>query len=108
MDTFTFLVMVFLMWMLLQSGQTWLVWVIAAIMVVTMRSISGTIMVLAVVGVLYYLTVGGLTELIPFAVLGLVIAALALGIGGKPEQPEYYSPDMGGYGGMLGGVEGGY
>ncbi len=109
MDTFTFLVMIFLMWMILQAGQAWLVWVIAAIMVVTMRSVSGTVMVLGVVGVLYYLTTEGLTELIPFAVLGLVIVALALGIGGKQEQPEYYSPDMGGYEGMFGGGgEGGY
>jgi hypothetical protein len=89
-----------IMMLALQYDQYWLVLAIVAIMIITMRSVGTTVLLIVALGTLYFLK-GNMEPYWPFVFFGLIILALALGVGGKPEQPEYYSPDM--YSGLMGG-----
>ena len=100
MDTFTFMIALVLMMLAVQFEQNWLVLAIVVIMILSMRSVGTTILLVVSVAVVYFLK-GSMEPYWPFVFFGLIILALALGVGGKPEQPEYYSPDM--YSGLMGG-----
>lgn len=102
MDTFTFAMSVVLMMIALQFNQNWLVFGVISLMILTMRSFSGTIIMIAT-GVVLYLFKESLHAYWPFLLFGLIILALAFGGGGK-EEAEYYPPDP--YAGMLGGYGG--
>lgn len=104
MDTFTFLIAILFVMLALQYGQNWMVFAIVAVMILSTRSMP-TIMALVVgVVLLYFLAgIGALGLYWPIVVFGLIIIALALGLGEKKQQPEYYTPDMG-YGDMFGGM----
>jgi len=96
MDTFTFLVAILLMIIALQYGQNWIVFAILAITILSTRSVATTIALIVAVFVLYiFAGSGDLNTYWPFLVFGLIILSLVLGLGKKPAQPEYYSPDMG-------------
>lgn len=105
MDTFNFLVAILLIMLAMQFGENWIVFGVVAIVVFTMRSMATTIMLLVTVFVLYFIGATNLSVYWPIIVVGLVVLSLALGVGGKPTQPEYYEP--GGYGDLLGGGMGG-
>lgn len=86
----------------MQYNQHWIVFAVVAIVIVSMRSVMTTIMLLVAVFVFYFI-IG--TENVnvywPIVVFGLIIVALLVGVGSKPQQPEYYNPGM--YGDMFGG-----
>lgn len=104
MDTFTFLLALMLLMLAVQYGANWMVFGILAVMVLSMRSVSTTILLVVSVIVLYALRGANLYQYWPFVVFGLIILALVLGMGAQPAQPEYYSPDMAGYGGLMEGM----
>ena len=103
MDSFTFLLAVIFLMILIQANQLLAAIGAALIIIVAMRSVSSTVLILAAFGILY-LAKDNIKELAPVILLGLIILALLLGTGSKPQQPEYYSPETGGYGGLLEGM----
>lgn len=103
MDTFTFLIAILLIILALQYGQNWIVLGILAIMILSTRSITTTVALIIAVSVLYiFAGTDSLNTYWPFLVFGLIILSLVLGLGKKPAQPEYYTPELG-YGEGLGG-----
>lgn len=100
MDTFTFAVAIILMMIALQSHENWLVFGILALMILTMRSLGGTIVMIVAAIVLYAFS-GSLGEYWPFVLFGLITIALVFGGKQKEEGQEYFPQDP--YGGMLGG-----
>lgn len=105
MDTFTFLIAILLIMLAMQFQYDWIVFAVVAIMIFTLRSVSTTIILLIAVFVMYFVVgTENISAYWPIIVVGLILLSLAFGIGGKPQQPEYYSP--GGYGDLLGGAGG--
>ena len=103
MDTLTFAIAIILMMIALEFHENWLVLGIAALMILSMRSLSwGIIMVSAVIAL--YVFSDSLDAYWPFVLFGLIILSLVFGGKGKQET-EYYPQDP--YGGMLGGGLGG-
>jgi hypothetical protein len=100
MDTFTFMVALLLMMLAVKFNENWLAFAVIAILILTMRSASTTILLVIAMVVLYTMR-GSLEPYWPFVFFGLVVFALLMGMGSRPQQPEYYSPDM--YSGLMGG-----
>jgi uncharacterized membrane protein YesL len=108
MDTFTFLIAVVVMMLAVQYNMGWLIFGIAILLILSMRSFSAIILMLIAVGTIYFLQ-GDIKELSPFIMFGLVLISLLLESKKKPEQPDMYGADLGGlggFGGMGGGMEG--
>ncbi len=93
------MVSIILMMMFLQYGYNWLVFGTVLVVILTKRSLSLTIVLLAAL-VLIYATKGATDAYWPLLIFGLVILALIIGLKPKPAQPDYYAPDLGG---MMGG-----
>ena len=111
MDTFTFAISIVLMMLAIQFEQNWLIFAIVALMVLTMRSISTT-MLLIVSTVVLYVTRDYLKEYWPFVLFGLIILAALIGAFGKKEAEQAPMDMYGGGGGFdmgggLGGLPGG-
>ncbi|MDP2973617.1 MAG: hypothetical protein Q8N60_01065 [Candidatus Diapherotrites archaeon] len=104
MDTFTFAISIVLMMLAIQFEQNWLIFAIVALMVLTMRSISTTLL-LIVSTVVLYVTRDYLKEYWPFVLFGLIILAALIGAFVK-KYAEQAPMDMYG-GGFGGGFEGG-
>ena len=105
MDTFTFMITVLLMMIAVQFDQNWLVFAIVALMIISMRSISTTVLLIITTGALFFLR-PYLLEYWPFVLFGLIILSVVLAGQQKPEQAGGYA-DMfggGGGGGEMGGV----
>ena len=99
------MVVTILMLMLaVQYGQGWLVFGIAAIMIISLRSLSATAMIIAATILLYVFKSTGLNDLWPIIVIGLIIIALISGLG-KKEEPAYGGGDLSS---LLGGGGGEY
>ena len=102
------MVSIILMMIAVQFNQNWLVFAIVAIMILSMRSVSTTIMLLVSTAVLF-IAKSYLNEYWPFVLFGLLILALLLGVGQVGQQGEAMPMDM--YGGGLdcgmGGLPGG-
>ena len=105
MDTFTFLISLLLMIFAVQYGENWLVFAIIAVMILSTRSVGTILLMVISAGVLLYLKSASIpiVQHWPVVVFGLIILALVLGMGEKPSQPEYYSPDP--YAGLMGGQQ---
>ena len=98
MDTFTFMIAVIFMMMAVQFNQYWLIFAIVALMILSMRDLTATILlIIATVILLFGKEL--LADYWPFVLFGLII--LSLIIGGK--QQESQQPDMFG-GGDMGGI----
>lgn len=113
MDTFTFLVSVVVLAFAVQFNETWLVLGVLGIMFLTLRSLSGILLLLLATGVLYAVKGPAFSDYFPFIVFGMVILALAMGIKTEPEPPAGggLPPElMAGLGGMdpYGGGGGGF
>jgi uncharacterized membrane protein YgcG len=107
MDTFNFLVAILLILMAMQFHQNWLVWGIAAVMILTTKSVMTTIaMVIAVVAIYLVFGLENFNTYLPFVVIGLLVLSLLFNMKEGGGQPEAFDPGAG-YADMLGGG-GGY
>ncbi len=105
METIIFLFAILLLLIIWSAGYSWIAGGILIIMVLSTRS-AGTIVVFAIaMGAIYFLSESfSMQDLFIPLIFGLIVLFLLIGMGKKPEQPEYYSPDAGGYGNLLGGM----
>lgn len=108
MDTLTLTVALILMMLFMQFDQNWLVLGTVIVVILSTRSLSTTsVLILGIL--IMYATKDTAKDFWPLIVMVLVILALVLALKGKPQQPEYYGPEMeglGGLGGLMGGGEG--
>ncbi|MFH1586978.1 MAG: hypothetical protein ABID38_03930 [Candidatus Diapherotrites archaeon] len=105
METIIFLFSILLLLLTWSAGYGWIAGGILIIMVLSTRS-AGTIIVFAIaMAAIYFLSESfSMQDLFIPLIFGLIVLFLIVGMGKKPEQPEYYSPDAGGYGNLLGGM----
>ncbi len=97
MDTFTFMIAIIFMMMAVQFNQFWLIFAIVALMILSMRDLTATILLIIATVILLF-GKAYLADYWPFVLFGLII--LSLIIGGK--QQEAQQPDM--FGGDMGGI----
>jgi len=102
LDTFSLVVTILMLMLAVQYGEGWLVFGIAAIMIIALRSLSATLMIIIATVLLYVFKGSGLNDLWPIIVIALVIIALISGLG-KKEEASYGGQD---FSSLLGG--GGY
>jgi len=101
MDTFTFMVSVLLMMVAVQFDQYWMMFAIVALMILSMRSISTTVLLIIST---FVLLIGKeyIAAYWPFVLFGLIILSVLLGGKQKQEQASYADMfaggDMGGIG----------
>jgi len=104
MDTFTLLLAILFMFLAFQYGQSWLVFGIAAVMILTMRSLPATVIIIIGLIAIYAIKATELNSYLPFIMFGLIILALIFGLKPKQAQSEFYPPE--GYEEMMGGMGG--
>lgn len=98
MDTFTFTIAILFMMISVQFNQSWLIFAIVALMILTMRDLAATVMLLIATAVLLF-GKDYLMDYWLFVLFGLIILSVVLG--GKQKQ-EQQAPDMFGQGDMGG------
>ena len=98
MDTFTFMIAIIFMMMAVQFNQYWLIFAIVALMILSMRDLTATVLLIIATVILLF-GKEYLTDYWPFVLFGLIILSLIIGGKQKDEQP----PDMFG-GGDMGGI----
>ena len=104
MDTFNFLVAMFMILLAMQYQQNWIALGIIAVIFLSTRSIATTVAALAGTALIWMFARGGdFSNFLPFIVIGFILIALVMGVGKKDQQPEYYMPGNEG-GGMFGGI----
>lgn len=86
MDMFAFLVSIFLIFLAIQYKMDWLIFGVAAILIVTTPNVKTIVIVGLAVVIAIYLQGTGFRDLWPFIMVGLVVVAYFLGI--RPEQPQ--------------------
>jgi putative Ca2+/H+ antiporter (TMEM165/GDT1 family) len=103
MDTFNFLVAMLLILLAMQYSQNWIVLGIIAVIFLSTRSMATTFATIIGTAMIWFFSGSGgnLNSFLPFIVLGFIIIALVMGVGGKERAPEYYTPQGGG---MFGGI----
>lgn len=106
MDTFTFMIAVLLMMIAVQFNQHWMMFAIVALIILSKRSLSTTILLL----VASFVLLAGqayIADYWPFVLFGLIILSVVLA-GRQKQEPAGYG-DMFAGGGMGGiGFGGGY
>lgn len=111
MDSFTYLVAVFLLAFAMQYSLFWLALVVLAFLLISLRSLSGIVLTL-VTGTTFFLLGSSLQGEILFISVGLVFVAYFIGVKPAEEQGGGMSPDMmaalQGMEGMGGGGMGGF
>jgi len=100
MDTFTFAVAVLLMMIAVQYNQLWMMFAIVALMILSMRSFSTTVMLIAAMFILLF-GKEYLAEYWPYVLFGLIMLSLIIG-GQQKQEPAGYSDMFGG--GEMGGM----
>ena len=107
MDTLTLMVSIILMMMFLQFDQAWLIFGTVILVILSTRSLSTAFLMILALGAIYF-TQDFAKAYWPLLIFGLVILSLVMEFRQKPQQPEYYAPDLGGgMGGDMGGMMGG-
>lgn len=107
MDSFNLLVGILLVFIAFQLQQTWIVFLIVAILIITMHSVMGSIILIAVSVLLYFFAAGGTLKEYSLPIIAvLIVVALLSGLKKQPEQQDLFGGGMDAYGGM-GGLEGG-
>ncbi|PIN98206.1 MAG: hypothetical protein COT90_05410 [Candidatus Diapherotrites archaeon CG10_big_fil_rev_8_21_14_0_10_31_34] len=101
MDLFNLILAIIFLMMATQWGDTWLIVLMLAILLVAMRDIKSTI-ILIVAAVAMFLIKDNLQEYALFVIIGLILLALVLGKKADEQQPEMFAP--GGFGGLMGGM----
>ena len=99
METYTFVTAVILLMLAIQFGESWIVLGLVAVLILSLRSLSSTVLIIISLVVMYSVKSSEYTEYWPFVLFGLIIFALVVGWIGKGKAAETYSP----YGGLLGG-----
>ena len=98
MDTFTFMIAIIFMMMAVQFNQYWLIFAIVALMILSMRDLTTTVLLIIATVILLF-GKEYLSDYWPFVLFGLIILSLIIGGKQKAEQ----QPDMFG-GGDMGGM----
>ena len=101
MDSFTLVVSFILLWLLFQYQQNWLVLGIAILLILSMRNWSSVILVLVALFILF-ISQNSLNSMFPLALMIIVGIGLIFGVKQEEQQPEFYPPEMGGMGGLMG------
>lgn len=121
MDTFTYIVAVFLLAFAMQSSMLWLGLAILIFLLISLRSLSGIVLTLTT-GIVFFILGSSLTGTMFYLCIGLAILAYLVGVKPSEDNQGGMSPDMmamlqgmgggGGdpYGGMggMGGMGGGH
>lgn len=113
MDTFTYLVAIFILAFTIQYQILWAALAILIFLLISLRSISGILLTL-VTGVVFVMLGSELQGEMLYIAIGLVVLAYFVGVKPSEEQPEGMSPEMmaalqgmgGGGGGGMGGLGG--
>lgn len=100
MDEFNYLVSMFLIVIAFQFDQNWLIFLIVAAMIISLRSFSATFLLLTTVFVVYIVKSSDFSTYWVPAMIGLTLLSLALGAGKKAQAPDMYSP----YAGLMDGL----
>ena len=96
MDQFTYLVSMFLIAIAFQFNENWLIFLIVAVMIISLKSFSATFLILATVFIIYIVKTSDLSQYWIPAMVGLIILSMALGVGkSEPAMPDMYSPYAG-------------
>ena len=105
MDAFNLLVGILLVFLAFQMQQTWIVFVIIAVLLITMRSLVSSIILIAVAVFLFMSSSGSLKEyFLPILIILIAVAVLS-SLKKKPQAQDPYGLGMGGQD-MYGGLEG--
>lgn len=102
MNLFNLILAIIFLMMATQWGDTWLIILMLAVLLVAMKDIKSTVILIAA-AVAMYLIKDNLQEYALFVIIALILLALILGK--KTEeggQPEMFSP--GGFGGLMEGM----
>ncbi len=112
MDSFTYLVAIFVLAFAVQYQLLWAALAVLIFLLISLRSISGILLTL-ITGVVFFIMGSDLQGEILYIGIGLVVLAYFVGVKPSEEQPGGMSPDMmaalqglGGPGGGMG--PGGY
>ncbi len=113
MDTFTYLVAIFMLAFAMQYQILWAALAVLIFLLISLRSVSGILLTL-VTGVVFFVMGSDLQGEILYIAIALAVLAYLVGVKPSEEQPGGMSPDMmaalqglGGGGGGMGGLGGG-
>jgi hypothetical protein len=104
MDLLTFLISIAILGFAIQLGQTWIVFGLMAIMILSSKDIKSVFLLLLGAGVLYVVNSIGMKEYWLIAVFLLIAAGYVLGLGKEEAPADPYAGLLGGGGGGLGGL----
>ena len=94
MDTFTFMIAIVLMMLAIQFQQNWLVIGIAAVLIITTKSLPVTMLLILAGGILYFFS-ASMQQYWPLILFGLVILSILFGVGKSKGAQGMYPQDMG-------------
>ena len=101
MDTFMFLMAMIIIMLGLQYGQSWIVFGVLALLVISTRSMGTILLTIGAVIVLYMIRNSpSFDQLLPVVLVGFIVVALlisALQSRMETSGEEYYLPNLGGY-----------
>ena len=102
MNLFNLILAIIFLMMATQWGDTWLIVLMLAVLLVAMKDLKSTI-VLVVAAIAMYFIKDNLQEYALFVIIGLILLALIMGKKAEEEgQPEMFAP--GGFGGLMEGM----
>ena len=102
MNLFNLILAIIFLMMATQWGDTWLIVLMLAVLLVAMKDLKSTI-VLVVAAIAMYFIKDNLQEYALFVIIGLILLALVIGKRAEEEgQPEMFNP--GGFGGLMEGM----
>ena len=101
MDTFMFLMAMIIVMLGLQYGQSWIVFGVLALLVISTRSIGTILLTVGAVIILYMIrNSANFNQYLPIVLIGFIVVALlisALQSRTESSGEEYYLPNLGGY-----------
>lgn len=93
MDTFTYVVAVFLLAFAMQSNMLWLGLAILIFLLISLRSLSGIVLTL-ITGIAFFVMGSSLQGTMLYLAIGLVILAYLVGVKPSEDNQGGMSPDM--------------
>ncbi|MDO8634439.1 MAG: hypothetical protein Q7K34_04075 [archaeon] len=103
MDLMNFILAIILIVIALQYGQTWIVFALIILSILTFKSFKTSLaLVFSALIVYFVFSAADPLENFPLMLLALLVIALILGVGNKPEE-QAASPFGAGYGDPFGG-----